>query len=319
LEIILSDDCSSDGTFEIMRRMAAAYRGPHRVILNRNQTNRGIGGSHNRIFELAHGKLILHGGGDDISLPTRTQLNYEAWEASGGKAMFVQSAFNVIDGAGRPLENTGLEFTWGKEGTITEQRLSIHEFFGPRKPLHIGCAAAWSPRLMEVFGPLPNTLGHEDHVLALRAACLGSNIRIALPLVKYRLHDKNAFASLPKTATSFEEIDQEEARSRRALRTRCGMYAALIADLKQAIDKSLISQSAFEHAMAVCRKQQELLQGQIDFYGGAFLEKCRLLLALRKNGLPALEVRHMLPRLLPQRSFCALKGWRNSFRGLIRA
>jgi hypothetical protein len=232
--------------------------------------------------------------------------------------MFVQSAFDVIDGAGQPLENTGLEFTWGKEGTITEQSLSIREFFGPTKPWYVGCAAAWSPRLMDVFGPLPETLGHEDEVLALRAACLGPTIRIAMPLVKYRLHGKNSFASLPKTANSFEEIDQEEARNRRELQTRYGMYEAFIADLKQAINKSLITQSAFEYAMAVCQRQLELLQGQIDFYGGSFLEKCRLLLALRKSGLPAPEARRMLPRLLPQRSFCALKGWRNSLRELGR-
>ena len=36
LEIVLSDDCSRDRTFEIMQELAAAYRGPHRVILNRN-------------------------------------------------------------------------------------------------------------------------------------------------------------------------------------------------------------------------------------------------------------------------------------------
>jgi glycosyltransferase involved in cell wall biosynthesis len=31
LEIILSDDCSSDRTFETMREMAATYDGPHQV------------------------------------------------------------------------------------------------------------------------------------------------------------------------------------------------------------------------------------------------------------------------------------------------
>ena len=34
VEIILSDDGSSDGTFAVMQEMAAEYRGPHRVVLN---------------------------------------------------------------------------------------------------------------------------------------------------------------------------------------------------------------------------------------------------------------------------------------------
>ena len=315
LEIILSDDCSSDNTFEIMLRMAAAYQGPHQVILSRNETNRGVGGNVSRIFELARGKLIVLASGDDISLPTRAQANYEAWEASRREAMFVYSSFRMIDGAGQELKNTGLEFSWSDEGTSIRESLSIHEFFGPGKPWIFGCAAAWSPRLIELFGPMPDGLVHEDEVLALRAACLGPYVRIAVPLVKYRLHGNNIFGASRKMATSFEEIDRQEARSRRELQTRYGMYRAFVADLKQAVNKSLISQSAFEQAMAVCRRQRKLLKGQMDFHGGAFVRKCRLLLTLAKSGLPASEARRMLPRLLPQRSFCALKSWRNSLWG----
>ena len=52
LEILLSDDCSPDGTFAVMQEMAAAYSGPHRVILNRNPKNLGITAHVDRIMEL---------------------------------------------------------------------------------------------------------------------------------------------------------------------------------------------------------------------------------------------------------------------------
>src|SRR5262245_21858758 len=80
LEIILSDDCSEDGTFEIMRKKAGAYRGPHRVILNRNPVRRSIAGHINRVVELSRGALIVGSAGDDVSLPERTQIIYETWE-----------------------------------------------------------------------------------------------------------------------------------------------------------------------------------------------------------------------------------------------
>ena len=57
LEILLSDDCSPDGTFAVMQEMAAAYSGPHRVILNRNPKNLGITAHVDRIMELDLGRL----------------------------------------------------------------------------------------------------------------------------------------------------------------------------------------------------------------------------------------------------------------------
>ena len=72
LEIILSDDCSKDRTFEIMSKMKEMYNGPHRIILNRNQTNLGIGRHYNRVMELSSGEIVELAAGDDISLPWRT-------------------------------------------------------------------------------------------------------------------------------------------------------------------------------------------------------------------------------------------------------
>lgn len=74
LEIILSDDCSSDRTFEIMKEMAAAYQGPHRVIARQSSENRGL---LNHILDVAHesnGEYIVVAAGDDISRNYRTSL-----------------------------------------------------------------------------------------------------------------------------------------------------------------------------------------------------------------------------------------------------
>src|SRR3954470_2116700 len=59
LEIVLSDDCSRDRTFEIIREMAEGYRGPHKVILNRNPVQKSIGGHINRIMEISQGEMIV--------------------------------------------------------------------------------------------------------------------------------------------------------------------------------------------------------------------------------------------------------------------
>ena len=103
LEIILSDDCSSDRTFEIMAKMAEAYDGPHKIILNRNEKNLGIGGHVNRIVELSSGELIVTAAGDDISLPERVNKTYMAYKESGGSAKSIFSNGAFINESGEIL------------------------------------------------------------------------------------------------------------------------------------------------------------------------------------------------------------------------
>jgi hypothetical protein len=84
-----------------MQRLAAHYHGPHKVVLNCNDSNLGLVGHLNRVVGLASGRLIVGAAGDDISLPERTALGYDAWEKSGRKATSIYDRFNVIDGNGR--------------------------------------------------------------------------------------------------------------------------------------------------------------------------------------------------------------------------
>src|SRR2546428_12446679 len=99
LEIIISDDCSNDRTFEIAQKMAAAYQGPHSVRLNRNATNFGIGGHANRVMELCRGELLAAAAGDDVSMPPRAEIIYQAGVQMGGGAapIFHNNATNSVD------------------------------------------------------------------------------------------------------------------------------------------------------------------------------------------------------------------------------
>ncbi len=94
LEIILSDDCSSDTTFSIIEEENAKYMGPHKVITNRNSIDLGI--EHlNKIMSLASGDFIVIAHGDDISLPNRTRRMVETWIDK--KVSLVSSNAIIID------------------------------------------------------------------------------------------------------------------------------------------------------------------------------------------------------------------------------
>lgn len=75
LEIVLSDDCSSDKTFEIKQTLVADYQGAHAVTLRRNNRNLGLAEHVNQMLAQASGKIVLLAAGDDISVPERTAIS----------------------------------------------------------------------------------------------------------------------------------------------------------------------------------------------------------------------------------------------------
>jgi glycosyltransferase involved in cell wall biosynthesis len=52
LEIIISDDASTDGTWQKITDILAKYTGPHKIITNRNEKNLGIIGNWNKLCSL---------------------------------------------------------------------------------------------------------------------------------------------------------------------------------------------------------------------------------------------------------------------------
>ena len=86
LEIILSDDCSPDGTFAILQEMAAAYQGPHMV--RAVQTPRNLGLIQHVLLRgrEAQGEVVVVAAGDDISVPERVAKMVAAFTPDVGAA-----------------------------------------------------------------------------------------------------------------------------------------------------------------------------------------------------------------------------------------
>jgi glycosyltransferase involved in cell wall biosynthesis len=102
LEILLSDDFSTDDTFYILKNLTQEYGGPHLVRLRQNSFNQGIGEHYNTAIAEADGDLIFTAAGDDISLPFRVRLVVDAWLANGCRADLISSNLQQIDEQGVP-------------------------------------------------------------------------------------------------------------------------------------------------------------------------------------------------------------------------
>lgn len=177
LEIILSDDASPDGTFRIMEEMAAAYDGPHRVVLNRNPQNLGLTAHISRVMQLARGAFVVQNAGDDVSVPERTARLVAAWQDGGGRVKAVHSRLHRIDAAGTVAD-------YPPNRPILAGK-SPHEVIEDGLYL-IGASMGWAREVFDVFGPLPTAALIEDRPIAFRAALLGEVDYVDEPLLYYR-------------------------------------------------------------------------------------------------------------------------------------
>jgi glycosyltransferase involved in cell wall biosynthesis len=79
VQLVLSDDGSTDGTTQILREYAE--RESRRVKLVTSERNTGIAGAFNRALDVSTGKYIAWLGGDDLMLPNKLRRQVDVLEA----------------------------------------------------------------------------------------------------------------------------------------------------------------------------------------------------------------------------------------------
>jgi glycosyltransferase involved in cell wall biosynthesis len=178
LEILISDDCSDDGTFETASSAVADYSGPHRIVLNRNEQNLGIGAHLSKLAQMSHGELLFVAAGDDISLPQRCAAVVEAWLQRDRKPDLIATDLLDLDYAGTQIL-----------GTIQPAELERYRGFADWAqgyPYVVGAAHTWTRRLFERFGGMPPQMSSEDLIMTFRAIMSGGAISLRQALVQYR-------------------------------------------------------------------------------------------------------------------------------------
>lgn len=190
LEIILSDDCSKDTTFEIMQSMADSYRGPHTIILNRNEPNLGIGMHVNKAFGMAKGAWIVTGAGDDISdidRCARLMSLIKLYPQAGA----IGAGWRRMDSSGNLLPHEML----GRYRVRRMDKAGDPAWIGHYKRGDFGLwgmSVSWRTEMLRKAPVLPAGVVQEDEVYSFFCALEGYDlIHDDRPLVSYREHDRN--------------------------------------------------------------------------------------------------------------------------------
>lgn len=258
MEIILSDDCSSDMTFSIMKEMASSYKGPHKIKLNRNEKNLGITRHMNKAYlELAEGEIIIAAHGDDVSIANRSLLSYDFLRKH-PDVTAVSLGMKSIDSCGR------------KNATDDAFVDSVRYYDFSSGGNIPAPSRAFLRKVMTTFGPLNDDCPTEDELITWRALMLGKNVFLPDIGVLYRKHSNSS-----SNASNFDKFPLEK------------IFEQQVRDMDKAIELGLISIAQKEEKIILLREGMVRRKLYRRYFANRTLKNLLLLLKSDKFNLRA--------------------------------
>ena len=193
MEIIISDDASPDGTYNVMTKYLREHPTNKNIILNCNEKNMGLVPHLNYVMQnFVHGDIIVLAGGDDISLSQRVSDTVKLF-SDDKTIMMVTGQMERINALGERIEQVT---------PITDGAYHLNDEY--IQSLTFMCGApgmALRREVWDTFGPLLKKCPTEDSTLRFRAMLLGGIVVSSETYIKYRKHDHNLTGAIYKLST----------------------------------------------------------------------------------------------------------------------
>ena len=291
-QVVVSNDCSDDGTLDIAREHLAGYDGPHAVSLRRTPRNLGVAGHVNDVLPLLDGDIVVMMAGDDIAFPQRVQTLLQVFEAEPG-TMVIGSQVEGMDADSRPAGG----------GTRAHPARFGMDYFvrAGRLVSLLGASLAFRREVFDRFGPLLGPI--EDNALSLRGALLGEGRFIDTPLLRYRRHAGSVSAGV------FARDEPREVAFRRRYERTTRFYRGTADDLAhclaQAPDLPPATRAAAEDVVRMYRIEADAREAILDRPRRDWLNP--IWRGLRQPGLRRKSAERALKLLLPRKWFGATR------------
>lgn len=239
LEIVISDDASTDDTPHKIKALIDKYEGNHQVKFFRNPANLGFANHINFVLPICSGEWIVVAAGDDVSEPNRTKSIMDVAFAD-SSIRLIQSYLYIIDRCG---DTIGIEILndlcdAGEKNTHRVVRWGWTERLSGKSPATHGATFAYSKELLKSFNkPLDRKVIFEDNIFNWRAELSNGIALIREPLVRYRKHDAQT------TNLNNKDISEVRRKRRATLESDVATIKHNIEDLDVAVSCNLVDPS----------------------------------------------------------------------------
>jgi hypothetical protein len=261
---------------------------------------------------MCHGELVLAAAGDDVSLPHRTEVTYQAWEQFGRRPTSICSSYMTISETGAEMGIGGLRGDPKDTRPLKLLEGDLLQFLTTRKPAVCGCSHAISPELFRYFGPLKS--GLEDLVLSFRSLAIGQILYIQQPLVNYRRHGANvSFFAGGDDSRSFAH---RENRLRWVDDQTINAYDNMLSDIDVLSRKGHLSAAGQEPLKREAQRVRTIYAVERAMMDGSVFQRLSTLIKAACGGHLKWALR-LSPRLLPQPLYRILYELQGKARGAI--
>ncbi|MGQ5525077.1 glycosyltransferase family 2 protein [Chitinimonas sp. PSY-7] len=136
-QIIVADDCSTDNTRHIVRRIAENHPGEIKAILR--DVNIGADKNYLDVHQQAEGEIVFHFDGDDLMLPGKLQEQYDVFQKypdvniSFHRARYFSDDLKYVSETGWPFDREESEHIFSMHDLAKWGTIAVHGSYAYRK------------------------------------------------------------------------------------------------------------------------------------------------------------------------------------------
>lgn len=225
VELIVIDDCSSDGTAQVAGELARE----HGFRFVQNEANLGLNGNLEKVLRVARGEFACVVSSDDWIAPDKFEWQIEYLKRTGRDAVYATGWQAFPDGRTELIDLSNFE-RWFDDGSVP-QRLYVDDTQGPL----LQTALIRRDVLLELW-PERARFKSDDWVTLIRLIERYDTGFVNRPCFYYRQHEANTYRkywqTLPMRLEVVCNVTPEELRPRALANILCSMATYLEGDGK---------------------------------------------------------------------------------------